>query len=109
MRTTVYNKLVRDRIPEVIVGNGGFAKIRRLPPQRLMGALKTKLLEEVMELQRAKTQAELVAEMADVREVLDALCAAGDIEPKAVTALQREKRRTRGGFTKGIILVSVRE
>lgn len=109
MRTIVYNKLVRDRIPEVIAGKGGFPKVRRLPAARLAGALKTKLLEEAMEVRKAKARADLVAEMADVREVLDALCAAADIEPKEVVAAQREKRRLRGGFQEGIVLVSVRE
>ena len=109
MRTTVYNKLVRDRIPEVIAGNGGQPKIRRLPPARLAGALKTKLLEEATELKRAKTHADLVAELADVLEVLDALCAVSGIDPKEVAQVQREKRGKRGGFEQGIVLVSVRE
>lgn len=109
MRTTTYNKLVRDRIPEVITSNGGIPKVRRLPASKLAAALKDKLLEESAELWQAKTRDDVVAEMADIREILDALCVQSEIDPREVAKVQRAKRAKRGGFVEGLWLVSVRE
>ncbi len=109
MPITTYNKLVRDRIPEIIAGNGGVPTVRRLPKAKLAGALKDKLLEESAELWKTKKRDDLVAEIADVLEILDALCAESGITAGEVGKVQKEKRKKRGGFEEGVWLVSVNE
>ena len=64
-----YNKLVRDRIPEIIKANGQTACFSVLDKTQLQAALKKKLCEEVGEyLDSADLE-----ELADILEVIDAL------------------------------------
>jgi predicted house-cleaning noncanonical NTP pyrophosphatase (MazG superfamily) len=109
MRTTTYRKLVRDRIPAIIQQNGGLPTVRRLPAAKVLPALKAKLGEEAAELRKAKTRDDLIAEVADVFEILDALLQRSGVSLVDVRRVQREKRRKRGGFAEGFFLVSVRE
>jgi predicted house-cleaning noncanonical NTP pyrophosphatase (MazG superfamily) len=71
MRVT-YNKLVRDRIPEMIEADGHHAVTRILDRRSYRAALLAKLGEEAREAQGASAD-ELPSELADVWEVLQAL------------------------------------
>lgn len=62
----VYNKLVRDKIPEIIKADGKECKTHILSKDEYIAALETKLNEEVAEYQEDKN----LEEMADVLEVL---------------------------------------
>lgn len=99
-----YNKLVRDKIPEQIQGRGEAVEISRLRGEALLSALRQKLIEESFEAADAKSFDELVAEMADVLEVLDGICDALQIPREHVVAEQEVKRNRRGGFHKGLML-----
>ena len=68
----VYNKLVRDKIPEIIVGNGGEPFTRILDEDEYKVELETKLMEEYNEVLLA-TSEERVEELADMLEVITAL------------------------------------
>ena len=68
----VYNKLVRDKIPEIIEDDGKTCKTRILSDEEYIASLETKLSEEVAEYQEDKN----LEEMADVLEVLQAICIA---------------------------------
>ncbi|MGC4878787.1 nucleoside triphosphate pyrophosphohydrolase [Micromonospora sp. DT43] len=63
---TLHGKLVRDRIPEIIAGNGRVPKFRVLPRERLLPALVAKLHEEAEEL-GAAGQEDVLGELADVQ------------------------------------------
>jgi predicted house-cleaning noncanonical NTP pyrophosphatase (MazG superfamily) len=67
-----YNKLVRDRIPEIIGSRGDRAVTRVLDEAGYQNVLLTKLVEEAQEASGARAE-ELPAELADVLEVLQAL------------------------------------
>jgi predicted house-cleaning noncanonical NTP pyrophosphatase (MazG superfamily) len=69
MSTKRYNKLVRDRIPEIIQAQGGLPVTRMLDDQEYLHELVKKLDEEVTEF---KTDLSL-EELADVQEVVLAL------------------------------------
>lgn len=68
-------KLVRDRIPSVMLNKGETVTYRKALPQERVKLLWDKLHEELEELFQAVTDDEKVEEMADVIEVLRALAA----------------------------------
>ena len=99
-----HNKLVRDGIPEIIRQSGNRCEVAIMSEAELRQALREKLLEEASEAAAASLE-NLVSELADVQEVIDALLALHGIEWEAVVKEQRRKRTERGGFTKGIRLL----
>lgn len=101
----VYNKLVRDRIPEIIRADGKQLKSRILNDEEHLEALLKKLKEECAELAEARN----VEELADVHEVLRALADALKIHPNELEKVRRDKNVKRGGFQQKIFLESVNE
>jgi predicted house-cleaning noncanonical NTP pyrophosphatase (MazG superfamily) len=103
-----YNKLVRDRIPEIIEADGGQPVTRVLDDAGYEVALRAKLIEESREAQAA-TDGELLPELADVLEVLQALAKAHDMRWEDVVSEAARKRAERGGFDKRIFLEYVEQ
>ena len=60
--------------------------------------LRIKLLEEADEVRAAQSRDELVEELADVFEVIDAFCALHSISKDEIIHAQEKKRTERGGF-----------
>lgn len=100
-----YNKLVRDKIPENIWQRGESVTTAQLHDDALLMALKEKLVEEAYEMLDAKDQQSIVAELADIREVIDSLIQKLGVSEKDVAEEQAQKRQKRGGFSGGIVLV----
>ena len=102
----VYDKLVRDRIPEIIADSGTRATFRIATPDEYVSYLEKKLEEEVSEYRESKDVEELV----DIYEVVLALAKAhgGDTEPSFIDK-SREKLMTHGGFSRRVILVDIEE
>lgn len=98
----IYNKLVRDRIPELIKAQGETPHIRILPEEEYLLCLEEKLDEEVGEYHRDKTPEEL----ADILEVVYALAAAKGVSREELQNIYREKHDARGGFGGRIFLIS---
>jgi predicted house-cleaning noncanonical NTP pyrophosphatase (MazG superfamily) len=99
-----YNKLVRDRIPEIIRESGIECEIVILSDAEYCQALRQKLIEEATEVAEADED-ELVAELADLYEVIDALMLSYGISGDEVLDAQVKRRETRGGFTRKIMLL----
>lgn len=100
----IFNKLVRDKIPQIIKKNGDESETSILSAKKFLQELKRKLTEESVELQKAKTKEEVTLELADVLEVLRAIMRVEKISPTAVEKVRKERARTRGAFTKRIFL-----
>lgn len=100
-----YNKLVRDKIPEIIEKDGKIVKLHILSDEEYLVALDKKLLEEVKEYQEDKN----LEEMADILEVLYAICRAHGYSLEDLEAKRSEKVKKRGGFENKIFLESVKE
>ena len=81
-----YNKLIRDKIPEMIEQNGGTAVIRQLSQEEFVRFLEMKLDEEAGEYHRDKTPEEL----ADILEVVFALAEAKGCSREELMENQRE-------------------
>ena len=103
MPTIVYNKLVRDRIPDIINGSGKSCDTRILSHEEYLRMLDAKLNEELAEYQESKSMEEL----ADLLEVVRAVAAARGGSMEQVEGIRQRKARERGGFEKRILLMSV--
>ena len=96
----VHNKLVRDKIPEIIEKSGKTCVTHILSEDEYIAALETKLSEEVAEYQADKN----LEEMADVLEVLQALCVARGYSLDELENMRKKKAEERGGFGEKIFL-----
>ena len=95
-----YNKLVRDKIPEVIRSKGGTPVIRVAGRDEYWQKLKEKLDEEIKEFQ----EAENIEELADIAEVLDAIIVYKKFSRRRLQTVKDKKAAERGKFKKMIIL-----
>jgi predicted house-cleaning noncanonical NTP pyrophosphatase (MazG superfamily) len=103
-----YNKLVRDRIPEIIGSRGDRAVTRVLDEAAYRDALLAKLVEEAQEASVARDE-ELPAELADVLEALHALAKTLGMSWEQLLALAADKRTRRGGFDGRLFLEYVEQ
>lgn len=104
----IHNKLVRDRIPEIIRKEGKEADFVILNDEQFLIELKKKLIEEASEVSMCKGREEILSELADVREVLDALMQVYEINPMEVSTIQALKAIKRGKFEKKYYLKEVK-
>ncbi len=105
MKHIVYNKLVRDRIPEIIAASGKLCDTRILSDEEYIAMLRIKLHEEIAEYEESCE----LEELADILEILHALAVAGGSTPEKLEAVRAHKANKRGGFTERIFLISVDE
>lgn len=98
-----YNKLVRDRTPEIIKADGLAVEIKKLSKEELINALLDKAVEESLELQNSN-EGERTKEIADILEILKSLAEEMDIDWEEIENLMRERAKKRGRFKKGIFL-----
>lgn len=99
-----HNKLVRDRIPEIIEANGQQAVWQVLERDDYEQALRQKLQEEVGEFM-ASGQLE---ELADILEVVYALAIQLGHSQDELETIRQQKRGVRGGFTKRLFLLETK-
>ena len=102
---TVHNKLVRDRIPEIIKASGKTCVTEVLPQDAYIRALDAKLNEELAEYQQSKS----LEELADLLEVMGAVVKARGYTWDDLTRVRKEKRAQRGAFDQRIFLKEVIE
>jgi predicted house-cleaning noncanonical NTP pyrophosphatase (MazG superfamily) len=95
-----YNKLVRDKIIEIIEAKGEQAIFHIADDSEYKTRLFEKLSEEIAEF----AEAESMEELADVLEIIDAIAAYKNFDRTEVEAIKKEKAEKRGGFEKRIIL-----
>jgi predicted house-cleaning noncanonical NTP pyrophosphatase (MazG superfamily) len=103
-----YNKLVRDRIPEIIRMAGRHPVTRVLDLADYRAALLAKLIEEAEEAEHTPA-GQLATEIADILEVLEAFAEAHDIAWDYIVETAASKRAKRGGFRDRIFLEYVEE
>ena len=98
-----YNKLVRDKIPEIIAADGKQANTRILDNKEYRIELIKKLQEEAKELAENPSAEEL----ADIKELLMAIRETLGIHAGALEDVRRRKAAKNGRFKKKIFLESV--
>lgn len=104
-----FNKLVRDKIPEIIKSNNEIPTTRILDYKEYKEELLRKLLEECNEVINASTKEETLEEIADTLEVLDSLIKLNNSSLEEVRKIQDTKRTKRGGFEKRLYLIKTEE
>lgn len=101
----VYNKLVRDKIAQVIENKGGKANTKILNDEEYLKELNKKLEEEVKEY----LQSGEVEELADIEEVVLALVKAKGVSLEQFEQIRLQKVEKRGAFENKLFLIDVEE
>lgn len=96
----IYNKLVRDKIPEHIRGKGEVPVIHIANEAEYWQKLKEKLLEEVLEFQKDEN----IEELADILEVIDAIIEYKEFKKEEIEQTKNKKAEKKGKFNLKIIL-----
>lgn len=104
-----YNKLVRDRIPEVIERTGKSFQTTILSQEEYIKELKKKSYEELEEYMEADNNEEALEELADLLEILHAFAAVHGSSIDKVEEIRKKKAEKRGGFQERIFLVDVED
>lgn len=100
----VYDKLIRDKIPQIIEKDGRICETIKVNREEHYQRLKEKLMEEVTEF----IQDENIEELADIYEVIAALSEFVGKGEEELRSVREKKREERGGFREGIVLKSTR-
>ena len=100
-----HNKLVRDKIPQIIEASGKTCVTEVLSQENYLRELDRKLSEELSEYLQSKS----LEELADLLEVMGAVVKARGYTWEDLTRVRKEKRAARGAFEEGIFLKEVIE
>ncbi len=103
--TITYNKLVRDRIPEIIQSSGKKCSTEILSDEEYLKLVDAKLDEELAEYHKDQN----IEELADLLEVIHAAALARGFTLEELERARAEKAAKRGGFEKRIMLKEVYE
>jgi predicted house-cleaning noncanonical NTP pyrophosphatase (MazG superfamily) len=104
-----YNKLVRDRIPEVIEKTGKQCTTKILNDEDYIKELKNKSFEELNEYMNAANDKDAIEELADLLEIIHALAECHGATIGKVEQVRQEKAEKRGGFKEKIFLIEVED
>lgn len=105
----VYNKLVRDKIPEIIESNGKEFTKKILSDEEFITELKNKSYEELEEYCDAETREDALEELADLMEIVHAFAKFHGTTLEEVEEIRRKKAERRGVFDEKIFLIKVED
>ncbi|MBO8162086.1 MAG: nucleoside triphosphate pyrophosphohydrolase [Brevibacillus sp.] len=105
----IYNKLIRDRIPEIIAASGKRYATSVLSDDEYLVKLREKCREELNEYNSAQSDQERLEELADLLEVVYALARVHGASPRDLEEIRRSKAEKRGGFEKKLLLHEVED
>lgn len=100
-----YNKLIRDKIPQIIKQDGQVPSLKILTDLEFDQALQAKLREEVAEFIESNQPEEL----ADILEVLYCLANRVGHTPESLEQLRSKKAAQKGGFEERIFLIETQD
>ncbi|MGM0438108.1 MAG: phosphoribosyl-ATP pyrophosphohydrolase [Bacillota bacterium] len=95
-----FNKLIRDKIPEIIEEAGNNYEMEVLDDEDYFKALNKKLQEELDEYKASKE----IMELADLVEIIYAILDYKNISRAEFEKMRKEKQKERGGFEKKLFL-----
>ena len=97
----IYNKAIRDKIPEIIRASGKDCDVKTLSDENFLIAMEEKLLEEVTEYGESGS----IIELADILEVVYRIASLKGVDKEDIESLRADKLKERGGFQKKLFLV----
>ena len=97
----VYNKAIRDKIPEIIKDSGYDCNVEKLDDSEFLAKLEEKLHEELEEYEQSKS----VEELADILEVIFRISELRGTSKDGLEQLRGKKAQERGGFKENLFLV----
>ncbi len=98
-----HGKLVRDLIPQWLAQRGIASQVNPLDDEEFQAALRKKLQEEVSEFLSAPPENQK-EELADILEVIHALCTYNNISIEELELTRRQKAQQKGAFTQRLFL-----
>ena len=105
MKQIIYEKLVRDKIPEIIEKSGKQCEMEILSDEKYLEMIDKKLDEELAEYHQDQN----IEELADLLEVIYAATKARGYSIEELEKVRAQKAEKRGGFDKKILLKKVIE
>ncbi|MDP4182753.1 MAG: nucleoside triphosphate pyrophosphohydrolase [Bacillota bacterium] len=105
MKSKVYNKLIRDKIPQIIEKSGKHAVIEKVTGNEYINLLNEKLGEELQEFMESQS----VEELADLVEVVYAILDCKKVSIEDFEAIRQQKVNERGAFKERLLLKEVIE
>ena len=103
MSVKIYNKLVRDKIPQIIKQSGKQAIIEEVSGEEYLELLNAKLAEELQEYHESQS----VEELADLVEVVYAILEHKAVSLQEFEVIRKLKVKERGAFKKKLLLKEV--
>ena len=104
-----YNKLVRDKIPELLEQAGKKGTFRILGDQEFESELKKKLAEGVKEYRDAENEVDAAEELAGLFEILIALTKVHDLTLRELDEIRQEKAKKQSRFHERLFLIKVED
>lgn len=105
----IYNKLVRDQIPDIIAKDGKKFSTKILSNEDYIKSLKEKSFEELKEYIETENDADALEELADLLEIIHALAECHGASFEKVEEIRIKKAEKRGGFKEKIFLIEVED
>lgn len=97
----VYNKAIRDKIPEIIRDSGYDCNVKTLSDEEFLSKLEAKLVEELEEYQESKS----VEELADILEVIYRISEIKGMTNNQLEELRQKIAKERGGLEDNLFLI----
>ena len=101
MDTKKYNKVVRDKIPEIIKESGKKFNLKQLDDESFLAEIEKKLIEEVDEYTESKD----VEELADLLEVIYRISELRGVNSDELNEIRKDKAEKRGKFANNLFLI----
>ena len=101
MDTKKYNKVIRDKIPEIIADSGKKYDLKQLDDASFLAEIEKKLIEEVDEYAESKD----VEELADLLEVIYRISELRGVNSDELDEIRKDKAEKRGRFTNNLFLI----
>jgi predicted house-cleaning noncanonical NTP pyrophosphatase (MazG superfamily) len=102
-----YNKLIRNKIPQIIKANGKTPTTRILPEDEYIKELCNKTQEELTEYIEAKTKPDKLEELSDLLELINTLTKHKCTTLKEINKIHKKKAKERGTFQNRTFLIKI--
>ncbi|EEM49221.1 nucleoside triphosphate pyrophosphohydrolase [Bacillus cereus] len=105
--TPTYNKLIRNKIPQIIKSNGKTPTTRILPQDEYIKEICKKTEEELIEYLEADTKEHKLEELSDLLELINTPTKHKCTTLEEINKIRKKKAKERGDFSDRVFLIEV--